>query len=179
MHKQKQFHYAVISVLAFALLFMSVGFAAYAQLVNDDAFAMNSANAVHNVGFDANSYQESESSVMAIEKTIEGNSLTAKLHLEKPGDSYAAVINIVNKGNTAETLSEIQMSQIAPELADYVDYRISFNDEDYIGTSYGVDTVINRGQVGRRQLFITLSYKENAQNIGPLDINISAGLVFE
>ena len=39
MHKQKRLHYAVIGVLGFALLFMAIGFAAYAQLLNNDAFA--------------------------------------------------------------------------------------------------------------------------------------------
>ena len=179
MHKQKRFHYAVIGVLGFALLFMAIGFAAYAQLVNNDAFAKNSVEAVHNVGFDAKSYQESDTSVTPIEKMISGDDFSAKIHLEKPGDSYAALVNILNKGNVSETLTEIRMSPIDPALSEYVDYRNSFEEEDYIGTSYNVDTVINRGQVGSSQMYITLEYKEDAKNIGPLDLDITAGLVFE
>ena len=102
-----------------------------------------------------------------------------KIHLEKPGDSYAALVNILNKGNVSETLTEIQMSPIDPALSEYVDYRINFEEEDYIGTSYNVNTVINRGQVGSSQMYITLEYKEDAKNIGPLDLDITAGLVFE
>ena len=179
MHKQKRLHYAFIGVLSLALLFMAVGFAAYAHLVNNDAFAANSVNPVHNVGFDANSYQESDNSVAPTEKFISGKNFSAKVHLDKPGDTYAALINIVNKGNVDEVLDEIQMSKIDRSIADSIDYRITFNDEDYIGTSYDVATAINRGQIGSRQLFIQLSYKEDAQNIGPLDLDISTKLIFE
>lgn len=179
MHKQKRLHYAFIGVLSFALLFMAVGFVAYAHLVNNDAFAANSVNPVHNVGFDADSYQESDNSVAPTEKLISGKNFSAKIHLEKPGDNYAALINIVNKGNVEEILDEIQMSKIDPAIADSVDYRISFNDEDYIGTSYDIATAINRGQIGSRQMFIQLSYKEDAKNISPIDLDISAKLIFE
>ena len=179
MQKRKQFHYAVIGVLGFALLFMAVGFVAYAQLINNNAVALSKSSTIHNVGFDANSYQESDNSVTPDAKVISSNELEAEIRLNKPGDSYAAAIHIVNKGNVSEILSEIKMNELDASIADYIDYRISFEGEDYIGTSYNVNTFIGRGQVGRRQMFITATYKEDAPNVGPLNTKIIAGLKFE
>ena len=179
MQKRKQFHYAVIGVLGFALLFMAVGFAAYAQLIDANASALTSNNVTHNVGFDAKSYQESDRSVTPITKVITSDELESEIRLDQPGSTYAIVINIVNKGNVSETLSQIKMNELDESIADYVDYRINFEDEDYIGTSYNVDTFIGRGQVARRQMFITATYKEDAPNVGPLDLKVVAGLVFD
>ena len=180
MHKRKQFHYAVIGVLGFALLFMAVGFAAYAQLINNDnASALGRSDAIHNVGFDANSYQESDNSIAPAEKVITSDELEVELRLTHPGDSYAAMINIVNTGNVPEVLSQIKMNELDQSIADHIDFHISFEDEDYIGTSYNVNAYIGRGQVGRRQMFIAATYKEDSQDIGPLSFKISTGLVFE
>lgn len=178
MQKRKQLQYAVVGVLGFALLFMTIGFAAYAQLVSDDkAAAMSDFKAHHKVGFDADSYLQSEDSVTPSVKTITSDSIDFSIRLEKPGDTYAAVINIVNKSNVTELLSQINMSPLADSVKDKIDYRITFDDEEYIGTSYNVDGTINRGKSARKQMFITVTYKDGA-NAGPIDLDLSAGLVF-
>ena len=178
MQKRKQFQYAVVGVLGFALLFMTIGFAAYAQLVSDDkAAAMSDFKAYHKVGFDANSYLQSESSVSPSEKTITSDSIDYSIRLERPGDTYAAVINVVNKSNVTEILEQINMSKLDDSVKDKIDYRITFDDEDYIGTSYEIGSNINRGESARKQMFITVTYKDG-KDAGPIDLNLSAGLVF-
>jgi hypothetical protein len=180
MHKQKRLQYAVVGVLGFALLFMSVGFVAYAQLVSgNSAFALRRVEDVHNIGFNAESYDESDTSVAAIEKIITADELEFAIRLEKPGDSYAAKINVVNNGNVDEVLSEIDMNGLDESLADYVDYVIEYEDEDYIGTSYDVNSLIEPGKNNRKQMFVSARYKADAQNIGPLDLRLSTGLVFD
>ena len=178
MQKRKQFQYAVVGVLGFALLFMTIGFAAYAQLVSDDkAAAMSDFEVRHKVGFDASSYLQSEDSVTPSIKTITSDSIDFSIRLDKPGDTYAAVINVVNKSNVTEILDQIKMSPLADSVKDKVDYRITFDDEDYIGTSYEVNGTINRGESARKQMFITVTYKDG-KNAGPIDLDLSAGLVF-
>ena len=159
---------------------MTVGFAAYAQLVsNNDASAMVNQNPVHRVGFDAESYLESDTSVVAREKSITPDEFNFAVRLNQPGDSYATVLNIVNTGNVDEILDEIQMTELDPQTAELVDYRISFDEEDYIGTSYNIGSIINRGSANRKQLFVTVEYKADAKNAGPLDLNLATRLVFE
>ena len=180
MQKRKKLQYAVVGVLGFALLFMSVGFAAYAQIIDgNNVFALQQLEDVHSVGFDAESYAESDSSIVATEKTITADELEFSVRLEKPGDSYAAKLNIINRGNVDELLTEIDMASLDESLADYVDYRVTFEDEDYIGTSYDVDTQIKPGINNRKQMFVTVRYKADAQNIGPLNLNLTAGLTFD
>lgn len=179
MQKRKQLQYAVVSVLGFALLFMTIGFAAYAQLTSKDAAsAASRVTPIHKVGFDASSYLESDTSVVAAEKAISSDEINFTVNLSQPGDTYAAMLNIVNNGNIIETIDQITMNGLDESLADYVDFRLSYDDEDYIGTSYNVDSDINLGETGRKQLFVTVTYKEDAKNIGPLNLNLSAGLVF-
>ena len=165
-------------MLGFALLFMTVGFAAYAQLVNTDtAAAVSYVKPIHKIGFDADSYLQSTTSVTPSEKTITKDEISFKVRLEHPGDTYAAVINIVNHGNVAEVLKEIDMTALDESVADKIDYRLTFNDEDYIGTSYGINSAINYGEYNREQLFITVTYKDGP-DAGAVDLDLSAGLVF-
>ena len=179
MQKRKQLQYAVVGVLGFALLFMTIGFAAYAQLVsNDTAAATSQIKPVHRIGFDAESYLESTTSVSPLVKTITDNEISFNVRLEHPGDTYAAVINIVNHGNVSEILDEIDMTKLDDAVADKVEYRISYDDEDYIGTSYNIGSPIYRGEAARKQMFITVSYKKDAVDTGAIDLDLSAGLVF-
>jgi hypothetical protein len=179
MQKQKQLQYAVIGVLGFALLFMTVGFAAYAQIAGaSNASAISTVAPIHNVGFDADSYLESDTSKAAISKTIVNNNIDFQIKLDKPGDSYAALVNIENNGNVDESVDEIVMSEVPQQYADAIEYKIEYDDEYYIGTSYDVDSVIGRGGANRKQLFITVNYKNDAKNLGPIELILSAGIKF-
>jgi hypothetical protein len=171
MQKRKQLQYAVVCVLGFALLFMTVGFAAYAQYVSNDSVSAIQEKAVHKIGFDAESYLESESSVSPSVKTITNDEISFSIHLNQ-GETYASVINIVNNGNVNEKLTQLKMTELSPELASKVDFRLSYEGEDYIGSSYGINDVIGRGQGARKQLFITVNAKE------AVDLDLSAELVF-
>ena len=179
MQKQKRYQYAVVGVLGFALLFMSIGFVAYAQMLNSSgASALAQKNIIHAVGFDADSYQESDTSVAANTKAITRDDLVFSVTLAQPGDSYGAMVNIVNNGNVNEVLSEIRMSELPEQYADAIEYKIDYADEEYLGTSYNVNSTISTGEVGRQQLFITVNYKKRAQNLGPITLDLSAGLIF-
>lgn len=179
MHKQKHLHYAVIGVLGFALLFMAVGFVAYGHIISNGASAKANLSPIHNIGFSADSYEESDISVPARSKVVTSDSLDFSISLQKPGDSYGSVINIVNNGNVDEMISAIKLEGLPEQLANLVDFRVSYDDKEYVGVSQDIDSLIKTGEENRKQLFVTVTYKNDAQNIGPLDLDLSAKLVFD
>lgn len=181
MQKQKQLQYAVVGVLGFALLFMTIGFAAYAQLTSlDIASATSTLAPVHKIGFEAGSYQESDTSIPALSKSIKSHSIDLSLKLEQPGDSYAALVNIVNDGNVDEILDGVRLSGIDESLANIVDFRVSLDDAVFIGDTDGINMKFSTGGVAtREQAMITVEYRSDAENIGPLNLDLSAQISFK
>lgn len=170
MHKQKHLHYAIITVAGFALLFMVVGFAAYAQLAGANSASANS-RYIRNIGFDTSSYLESDSSVFPSSKSFGKQSLKFSLHLN-PGESYGSVVNIVNKGSDNELLQKIIMEGVPSELANLVDFRVTLNGEDYIGTTEDINLAFLRGELNRQQMFITVESKVS------VDLDLSVAIEF-
>ena len=168
MQRQKQLQYAVVGVLGFALLFMTIGFAAYAQLTSlDAASAIDAIAPVHNISFDATSYQESDTSVSALSKSIKQHSIDLSVKLAEPGDSYAALVNVVNSGTVDEILDSVHLNGLDESLVDIVDYRIC-----HAGFCHG-------GASMREQMMITVEYREDAENIGPLNLDLTTRLSFK
>src|SRR5574344_1994142 len=99
MQKQKNIQVALIGVLAFAVLFMSVGFAAYAQTLNINGTATVGTNK-WSVHFKKNSLQEVSGSVTGENLTLDTATTTAnfKVKLNKPGDYYAFSVDVINDG---------------------------------------------------------------------------------
>lgn len=157
MHK-KHLHYAIISVAGFAMLFMTVGFTAYAQLTSANSASADS-RYIKSIGFDANSYLESDSSVSPASKSLDKKSLKLSLRLN-PGESYGSVINIVNSGSNDELLKSIIMEGLPAELAGAVDFRVTLSGEDYIGTTEDINLAFLRGELNRQQMFISVEARE-------------------
>lgn len=170
MHKQKHLHYAIITVAGFALLFMVVGFAAYAQFTSSNNVSADS-RYVRSIGFDPDSYLESDSSVSPSSKTIGKKSLGVSLHLN-PGESYACVLNLVNNGSENELLQRIILEGLPPELADLVDFRVTLNADEYTETTENINLAVLRGELNRQQLFMTVTSRAS------VDLDLSVTLDF-
>ena len=170
MHKQKHLHYAIITVAGLALLFMTVGFAAYAQFASGNNVSADS-RYVRNIGLDAKSYLESDSSVSPSAKTISKKSLGVSVHLN-PGETYASVINLVNKGSDNELLQKIVLEGVPAELADIVDFHVTLNADDYFGTTENINLAVLRGELNRQQVFVT------ATSRAAVDLDLSVTLAF-
>ncbi len=181
MQRQKQLQYAVVGVLGFALLFMTIGFAAYAQLTSlDAASAIDAIAPVHNISFDATSYQESDTSVSALSKSIKQHSIDLSVKLAEPGDSYAALVNVVNSGTVDEILDSVHLNGLDESLVDIVDYRISFDNAVFTSNTDGVNINFPTGGASmREQMMITVEYREDAENIGPLNLDLTTRLSFK
>jgi len=169
MHK-KHLHYAIITVTGFAMLFMTVGFTAYAQLTNSNSASADS-KYIRNIGFDASSYLESDTSVLPASKSLDKNALKLSLHLN-PGESYGSVINIVNNGSEDELLKSIVMEGLPAELANAVDFRVTLSGEDYIGTTDNINLAFLRGELNRQQMFVSVEARE------AVDLGLSVAIEF-
>ena len=167
MHKQKHLHYAIITVAGFALLFMTVGFAAYGQLASNNSAAADS-RYIRNIGFVADSYNESDTSISPLARSIDKQSMALSLHLN-PGETYASMINIVNNGSENELLQKIAIDGLP---ADGVDFRINLSGSEYRETTENIKLAFLRGELNRQQMFVTIEARE------PIDLNFSIALEF-
>lgn len=173
--RNQQYQYAVIAVLGFALFFMAIGFAAYLRFTSDLNASALTAGLTQRAGFDASSYQESDSSVAARAKTVRLHEIDFSIHLNK-GEHYAAMINIVNPDNADAVLKKLELSGLG-NYAGIIDYRISLDGEDYIGTTDDINLAVLRNGTGdRKQLFIEVSYPADAKISGPIDLDLFAKL---
>ena len=82
MQKQKNAQLIVIGILAFAVLFMSIGFAAYSQKLNISGLASVGANR-WSVHFSPSSYQLGEGSVVENSKEITDTAISYDITLKK------------------------------------------------------------------------------------------------
>ena len=183
MQKQKSFQLAVIGVLAFAVIFMSVGFAAYSQTLNiGDAIA--NIGDTWSVHFDPNSFQRAEGSVIENSKSISDTAIEYSATLEKPGDKFAFSINVVNDGNLDAVLNKIILSNLTEEQQKHIKYSLTYdNSEDQVFTSttegLNIGLPHNTGS-DTKNVIVTVSYEEAEDDDDivnePIDINMVAEL---
>ena len=128
MQKQKNIQLAVIGVLAFAVLFMSIGFAAYSQVLNIGGVATVGANK-WSVHFDPNSYQLGEGSVKEKSKTITNDGLSYEIELKNPGDYYLFQIDAINDGTLNAVLDSIQLNGLTKDTSRYISYTVKYDDQ--------------------------------------------------
>ena len=105
MEKKRTGQIVTILVLSFAVLFMSVGFAAFSQTLDINGTA-NVDAAKWSVHFDKATYEETTGSVTATNPTIGDTSITYEITLEKPGDYYSFNINVINDGTFDANLTK-------------------------------------------------------------------------
>ncbi len=139
MQKKKNFQLAVIGVLAFAVLFMSVGFAAYSQTLNINGTTHVAANkwSVHFVS-DANAegyFQRAAGSVTETSKTVSDTAVTYEVTLSKPGDFFAFNIDVINDGDFNATLKTITMTALTEAQQKYLTYTFTYDGLDYTSTA--------------------------------------------
>lgn len=137
MEKKKNVQLIVIAVLAFAVLFMSVGFATYAAQLYING-TVNVAAAKWSVHYVTNSYQESQNSVAATTHTIDNTDITFTVTLQKPGDFYEFTANIINDGTFDANLTSITLSSLTATQQNYLSYKVYYNNTEYTATTTGL-----------------------------------------
>ncbi|MCR5572447.1 MAG: hypothetical protein K6F57_01585 [Candidatus Saccharibacteria bacterium] len=183
MQKQKNVQLAVIGVLAFAVLFMSIGFAAYSQRLNIGGMATVGTNR-WSVHFNPESYELGEGSVKENSKTITDTDISYDITLKKPGDYYLFQIDVVNDGQYNAVLDSIEMSELSAEEADYVSYTVTYDDMTFDHSSDGAKTaLLPTTGVNRKVVMVRVAYESPMDHkVLPLEkeinLNLSASLNF-
>lgn len=141
MEKKKNVQLIVIAVLAFAVLFMSVGFASYAQTLNING-TVNVAAAKWSVHYVTNSYTETTGSVAASAHNLTNTDATFTVSLAKPGDFYEFNANIINDGTFDANLTAITLSSIT-SYSDYLTYTVYYNGTAYNASASGLSLLLS------------------------------------
>ncbi len=178
MEKKKNTQLIIIGVLSFAILFMSVGFAAYAQnlTINGTTTFGSTKWSVHFDETPANFVVTSGSK--EITKTLGGTSITYSTTLSAPGDFAEFTVPVINDGNFDATLKKIIMT--TPSQA-YVKYRVWYNGTEYASTdeSLNIDllhTSPNTASVKVRVEYVQPTNSTDLPTSGNVDVNLTVSL---
>lgn len=182
MQKQKNTQLIVIGVLAFAVLFMSIGFAAYSQVLNIKGMATVGAGSKWSVHFNPNTYQLGEGSVEENSKSITDTDISYNVTLNNPGDYYLFQIDVVNDGQINAILDSIEMSELSAEESMHVSYSIQYDDsdeiyasEDNLNIALPFATGVNRKVVKVRVAYDDSNEPQTALT-EPIELDLSASL---
>lgn len=179
MKKQKNFQLAVIGVLAFAVLFMSIGFAAYSQVLNIKGMATVGSNK-WSIHFNPSSYQLGEGSVKESSKAITDDSIAYSVKLEKPGDFYLFQIDVINDGQINAILDSIKMTELSAEEEEYVNYTVSFEGQEFSSSRSGLKIALPAATgVNRKVVMVRVAYELPDDHKvlpleDPLELNLAA-----
>ena len=177
MKKQKNFQLVTISVLVFAVLFMAIGFAAYAQTLRIDG-TVNVAKSKWSVHFVENQYQVEANSVAATNHSVGETNFSFTASLAAPGDYYAANIKVINDGTFDAILDSINMSTLSAEQAKYLTYTVKYGGTTFNASASGLNTALAVGQTVDVLVRVDYVQPDDAADLPQEDItvNLSADL---
>ncbi len=183
MQKQKNIQLIVIGILAFAVLFMSIGFAAYSQVLNINGMATVGSGNKWSVHFNPDTYQLGEGSVEENSKTITDDSISYNVTLSNPGDFYLFQIDVVNDGQINAVLDSINMSNLSAEESMYVSYEVDYDDLELYASEDNINAALPFATgVNRKVVKVRVSYNElddgKLPPAEPIQLNLSASLNF-
>ena len=180
MQKQKNVQLAVNGVLAFAVLFMSVGFAAYSQVLNINGTTTVAANK-WSVHFDTATFQRGEGSKVEANKTVSDTSVEYTVTLDKPKDYFLFSIDVVNDGTFDATLNKITMTALTPEQSKYLQYTLTYDGEPYTASADSLSIGLPHATGSNRKnvtVKVTYVQPENAADLPQeaVTVNLAAAL---
>ncbi len=142
MEKQRSIQFAIIGALSFAVLFMSIGFATYSQVID---LNRPQPPKLFGVAIDEASYQLGEGSVKPTALEFTDNSVDFAAHLEKPGDYYLFSVKAANNGNYDGILDNVWMTTPDAKLEPLVDYTVYYNNEyTFTSSKFNLNYAVNK-----------------------------------
>lgn len=180
MEKKKGMQIMVIAVLAFAILFMSVGFAAYGQNLAINGTATVKANK-WSVHFDTESYAQTTGSVTPTTKTIDNLSVNYNITLEKPGNYYEFTIDVVNDGTFDAVLNSITMSTLSEAQKKYLKYEVTYDNSKYTetDTTLNADLVVNATKTVKvRVEYVQPAESTDLPSTDAVNLSLTAALAY-
>ena len=140
MEKKRNGQIAVILVLSVAILFMSIGFAAFFTDLTINGTTTVKANK-WSIHFE-DDYAETTGSVQATSHTESDTNVTYTVTLSKPTDFYEFTITVINDGNFNANLTSITMPTLTAQQAKYLTHTVTYNGVDYTSSQTGLSVAL-------------------------------------
>ncbi len=188
MEKKRNSQTIIIAVLAVAVLFMSVGFALFAQTLNIQG-NVQVEPAKWSVRWDSTSYQKSTGSVDILDGNLTANSgptltntdVTFGAKLAKPGDFAEFTINAINDGTFDAQLTAITLTSLTAAQAKYLEYTVTYNGVEYDASATGLS--IDLPATGTNTVTVKVNVKyvqpENAAELPATQQTVSLSASFD
>ena len=180
MEKKKNLQMGIIGVLAVAVLFMAIGFAAYSQTLNiqGDVTVKASKWSIH---WDTTSYNLlSNSKPISNESglpTLSNTSVSFQTILEKPGDFFGFTIDAVNDGTIDAQLKKITLTSSVN--ADYLGYEVSYDGTTYTQTTDGLTLDLGADESATVQVKVSYLEVADPTALPQTDVNVTVSASFD
>lgn len=189
MEKKRNSQTIIIAVLAVAVLFMSIGFAAFSQTLNIQS-SVDVSEAKWDIHWDTSSYAKSAGSVDILNPSKTANSsptltntdISFGAKLEKPGDYAEFTVNAVNAGTFDAKLTAITIS---PELTaaqqKYLSYTVTYAGTEYHTSTSGLNVSLPAKSSNTVTVKVRVDYNQptNAADLPSADTTIAATISFD
>ena len=181
MEKKRNGQTIIIAVLAVAILFMSVGFAAFTAnlTINGKVKVEPTKWSVH---WDTTSYALSSGSVPVTNQNLEAsttptltdNAISFGAKLSKPGDFAEFTINAINDGDFDAKLTGITMSSLTEAQSKYLSYTVTYAGTTYDATATGLNIVLPKDGTNTVTVKVKVTYvmPENSSELPTANDNI-------
>ena len=172
MGKHKDFQTGIIAVLVIAVLFMTVGFAAYSSLLNINGTVKVSGNK-WSVHFVPNSYVETTGSVEATDVSLDETTMTYKVNLDKIGDSYEFDIDVTNDGTLDAKLVQVAMGGLDSDQKKYIQHVVTYDGVSYEATTSNLNNLIAGDATKKVHVKVTYIQPEVPSDLPENDVNLT------
>ena len=189
MEKKRNSQTIIIAVLAVAVLFMSIGFASFSQILNIQS-SVDVSEAKWDIHWDTDSFEKAAGSVDILNPsktagttpTLTNTDVSFGAKLEKPGDFAEFTVDAVNDGTFDAELTAITIS---PELTaaqqKYLSYTVTYNGQDYHTSTEGLNVSLPAKSSNTVTVTVRVDYNQpnNAADLPSADTTIAATISFD
>lgn len=178
--KKKQKEKKIVLILLAGVMLMSIGFAAYSEILNVEG-TVNIGSNKWSIGYVDTTYKETSGSVAATSKTITEKGYTFATTLSKPGDFYEATLDVKNGGTFAAKVTEITMSTLTEAQQKYLKYTVIYDGNEYTETTSGLALDLAAGATKTLKVRVDYVQPENSADLPSDDteITVTGSLKYE
>ena len=178
MKKRKNGQLIIIGILSFAILFMSVGFAAYSQTLNIQGTV--TVNVVEwNIHWKANSLVPQNDSVTLASSSLTNTDVSFSGTLSQPGDKIHFKVTAINEGDLDAYLKKITMTSLTAEQQKYLSLSVKFNNTEYTTTTDNLSTQLLQGTEKDAEITVTYFEPADQNDLPTTNVNVSIDVHFD
>ena len=180
MEKKKNGQLVIIGILAVAILFMSIGFAAYSQRLNVTG-NVTVKKATWSVHWDQSTFEAATGSVAVSKVSMSNTDVSFTATLTKPGDKAELKLKAVNDGTFDAKLTAVTLSALGANESKYLTYEVKYGTTTYNATTTGLTTALNAGASEDVTIVVTYTTPADSADLPQEDVtvNLSASLDYE